>query len=100
MDEPAVVDRRGADAGRISEEINVPPSSHFIYIPVMLVLGLVLGFILGAKATRDAVALESRRAADRLARRAARAAAAAATEEGAPAATEGAPAAPTEKTSG
>jgi hypothetical protein len=51
-----------------------PPSSHFIYIPVILILGLVLGFILGAKATRDAVALEQRKQADREARRAARAA--------------------------
>jgi hypothetical protein len=40
---------------------------------VILILGLVLGFILGAKATRDAVALEQRRQADRDARRAARA---------------------------
>ena len=54
--------------------MNLPPSSHFIYIPVILVLGVVLGFILGAKATRDAVALEQRRQADRAARRAARAA--------------------------
>lgn len=54
--------------------MNIPPSSHFIYIPVILVLGVVLGFILGAKATRDAVALEQRRQTDREARRAARAA--------------------------
>jgi hypothetical protein len=57
--------------------MHVPPSSHFIYIPIVLILGLVLGFILGAKATRDAVALEQRRQADRDARRAARAATAA-----------------------
>ena len=54
--------------------MDIPPSSHFIYIPIILVLGVVLGFILGAKATRDAVALEQRRQADREARRAARAA--------------------------
>lgn len=58
--------------------MHVPPSSHFIYIPVILALGVVLGFILGAKATRDAVLLEQRRQADREARRAARASAAAA----------------------
>lgn len=58
--------------------MHVPPSSHFIYIPVILVLGVVLGFILGAKATRDAVLVEQRRQADREARRAARASAAAA----------------------
>ena len=54
--------------------MDLPPSSHFIYIPVILILGLVLGFILGAKATRDAFALDAKRAAEREARRAARAA--------------------------
>ena len=37
--------------------IALPPSSHFIYIPVVFVIGIVLGFIVGAKATRDAIAL-------------------------------------------
>lgn len=55
--------------------MQVPPSSHFIYIPVILVLGIVLGFIFGTRAARDAQALEQRRAVDREARRAARAAA-------------------------
>jgi hypothetical protein len=55
--------------------IGVPPSSHFIYIPVIVVLGIVLGFMLGARATRDAIALEQRKAAEREARRAAREAA-------------------------
>jgi hypothetical protein len=52
--------------------IGVPPSSHFIYIPVMFVLGIVLGFIMGSKATRDAIAFEQRKATEREARRAAR----------------------------
>ena len=52
--------------------IGLPPSSHFIYIPVMLILGIVLGFVLGAKATRDAIALEQRKAAEREERRARR----------------------------
>jgi hypothetical protein len=54
--------------------IALPPSSHFIYIPVIFLLGIVLGFMLGAKATRDALALEARKAAEREARRAERAA--------------------------
>jgi hypothetical protein len=54
--------------------IALPPSSHFIYIPVIFLLGIVLGFMLGAKATRDAIALEARKAAEREARRAERAA--------------------------
>lgn len=57
--------------------LQVPPSSHFIFIPVVLVLGIIIGFMLGARATRDAIATEERRRADREARRAARAAASA-----------------------
>ena len=52
----------------------LPPSSHFIYIPVVFVIGIVLGFVLGAKATRDQIALEQRKAAEREARMAERAA--------------------------
>jgi hypothetical protein len=57
--------------------IGLPPSSHFIYIPVVLILGIVLGFVLGSKATRDAIALEQRKAAEREERRARRQATAA-----------------------
>jgi uncharacterized membrane protein len=57
--------------------IGAPPSSHFIYIPVIFILGIVIGFVLGAKATRDALALEARKAAEREERKARRAAAAA-----------------------
>lgn len=52
--------------------IGVPPSSHFIYIPVIFILGIVIGFVLGAKATRDALALEARKAAEREERKARR----------------------------
>jgi hypothetical protein len=52
--------------------IALPPSSHFIYIPGVLMLGLVLGFVLGAKAARDQQALDAKKAAEREARRAAR----------------------------
>lgn len=60
--------------------IGLPPSSHFIYIPVILILGIVLGFVLGSKATRDAIALEQKKAAEREERRARRQAAAASAE--------------------
>jgi len=56
----------------LSLAIGLPPSSHFIYIPVIFILGIVLGFVLGAKATRDAIALEQRKAAEREERRARR----------------------------
>jgi hypothetical protein len=64
--------------------IALPPSSHFIYIPVVFVIGIVIGFMLGAKATRDEIALGQRRAAERdarMAERAARRAAASDTSE-------------------
>ena len=57
--------------------IGLPPSSHFIYIPVIFILGIVLGFMMGAKATRDAIVLEQKKAAEREERRARRQAAAA-----------------------
>jgi hypothetical protein len=52
--------------------IGTPPSSHFIYIPVIFVLGIVLGFLMGSRATRDAIAFEQKKADEREARRAAR----------------------------
>lgn len=55
--------------------IGVPPSSHFIYIPVIFILGIVIGFLLGSKATRDAIAFEQRKAAEREERKARRQAA-------------------------
>ena len=52
--------------------IGTPPSSHFIYIPVIFALGITLGFIFGSKATRDAIAFEQKKEQEREARRAAR----------------------------
>jgi len=37
------------------------PSSHFIFIPAVLLVGLVVGWILGSRAARDAYAAELRR---------------------------------------
>ncbi len=58
-------------------------SSHFIFIPLMLMIGGLMGFIFGARAARNAHDLERRRdeeraraQAERAARKAARAAAA------------------------
>ncbi len=52
----------------------LPPSSHFIYIPALLILGIVLGFIWGSKATRETFRLDAQREADRAKRKADRAA--------------------------
>ncbi len=53
-------------------------SGHFIYIPMILAVGIVLGFILGGRAARDALAAKARREEERVAAKAARAAARAA----------------------
>jgi hypothetical protein len=58
--------------------IGVPPSSHFIYIPVIFILGIVIGFLMGSKATRDAITFEQRKAAEREERKARRQASSAA----------------------
>lgn len=36
-------------------------AGHFLYIPVVLLLGLVAGWILGSRAAQDAYAAELRR---------------------------------------
>ena len=59
----------------------MPPSSHFIYIPVVMVLGLVLGFIWGSRVTREAFALEAKRVEERARKKAERAERAAAAAE-------------------
>ena len=45
-------------------------AGHFIFIPAVLMVGLVLGWILGQRAARDAYAMELRRREERAARRA------------------------------
>lgn len=53
--------------------MDLPSSAHFLYIPGVLILGAVLGFIWGAKATREAFAIEAKRAEERAQRKAKRA---------------------------
>lgn len=44
-------------------------SGHFIYIPALLLLGIVIGWILGSRAAKDAYAVELRRREERAARK-------------------------------
>lgn len=53
----------------------MPSSAHFIYIPAILILGIVLGFIWGSRVTREFYRLEQQRADERARRKAERAAA-------------------------
>ena len=45
------------------------PSSHFIFIPAVLLVGIVIGWILGSRAAKDAYAAELRRREERQARK-------------------------------
>jgi hypothetical protein len=49
-------------------------AGHFIYIPTTIVFGIVIGWILGSRAARDAYAAELRKREDEAARKAAKAA--------------------------
>ena len=44
-------------------------SAHFIYIPAVLLLGVVIGWILGSRAAADAYAAQAKKEADRQARK-------------------------------
>jgi hypothetical protein len=37
------------------------PSSHFLFIPSVLLIGVVIGWVLGSRAARDAFAAELRK---------------------------------------
>jgi uncharacterized membrane protein len=44
-------------------------SAHFVYIPGSIILGIVIGYVLGARAAQAAAAAERTRAAARAARK-------------------------------
>jgi hypothetical protein len=43
-------------------------AGHFIFIPAVLLIGIVIGWVLGSRAARDAYAAELRRREERAAR--------------------------------
>ena len=43
----------------------MPTAAHFLYIPAVLLLGIVVGWILGSRAAADAYAAQMRRAASK-----------------------------------
>jgi hypothetical protein len=43
----------------------MPSASHFIFIPAVLLIGIVIGWILGSRAARDAYVAELKRREDR-----------------------------------
>lgn len=67
--------------------MDMPTSSHIFFIPGVLLIGMFLGFILGARAARNQFDLQRKREEEREAVRAARAAKKAAAGSDAPSAT-------------
>jgi hypothetical protein len=49
--------------------VGTPTSAHFIYIPFVLLIGIVIGFILGGRAARDEAAAREQKAKAREARK-------------------------------
>ncbi len=49
-------------------EIGIPTASHFIFIPGVLIVGVVIGWILGSRAAQDAMAAEMRKREERAVR--------------------------------
>ena len=47
-------------------------AAHFIFIPAVLLIGIVIGWVLGGRAAQDAFAAEMRRREERAARERAR----------------------------
>jgi hypothetical protein len=42
-------------------DIGMPSAAHFIYIPFMVLIGVVVGWVLGSRAAKDAFASELKR---------------------------------------
>ena len=42
-------------------EFGMPTASHFIFIPSVLLIGVVIGWVLGSRAAQDAYAAELKR---------------------------------------
>ena len=49
--------------------MGMPSSAHLLFIPAVLVLGIVIGWILGSRAAKDAFAMELKRREERAARK-------------------------------
>lgn len=46
-------------------DFGTPNASHFIFIPGVLIVGVVIGWILGSRAAQDAIASERRKREER-----------------------------------
>ena len=44
-------------------------AGHFIFIPSVMLIGVIIGWVLGSRAARDAFAMETKRREERAARK-------------------------------
>lgn len=51
-------------------DFGTPSAAHFVYIPVILLVGVVIGWVLGGRAAADALAMEQRKREERARRKA------------------------------
>lgn len=51
-------------------DFGVPTAAHFIFIPAVLIVGVVIGWVLGSRAAQDAMALELKKRDERRAKEA------------------------------
>ncbi len=50
-------------------DLGIPSASHLIFIPGVLIVGVVIGWILGSRAAQDALASENRKREERAKRK-------------------------------
>lgn len=49
-------------------DFGLPSAAHFIFIPSVLIVGVVIGWVLGSRAAQDAMASEIKKREERRAR--------------------------------
>ncbi len=63
--EQEIRERQPADRGRRPPVIGNMTSAHFIFIPAVLLVGIIIGWVLGSRAAADAYAVELKRREER-----------------------------------
>jgi hypothetical protein len=65
VDLAAAQQGRGRDARARPEDAASMTAGHFIFIPAVMLIGVIIGWVLGSRAARDAFASELKRREER-----------------------------------
>src|SRR5262249_12252506 len=68
VDDLAAAQQSGSGHPGAGQEALTMTAGHFIFIPSVLLIGVVIGWILGSRAARDAYAMELRKREERASR--------------------------------